>query len=58
MQLQQGVFSKIQKYCLPTKQGLKSDTEADATKIQKLMESIRIFMRAEAESMKNLVNEV
>ena len=55
MQFQQGVFSKIQKYCLPTKQGLKSDIEADATKIQKLMESIR---RAEAESLKNLVNEV
>ena len=56
--LQQGEFSKIQKYFLPTTQGLKSDIEADVTKIQKLMESIRTSMQAEAEFLKNLVDEV
>ena len=56
--LQQGEFSKIQKYFLPTTQGLKSDIEADATKIQKIMESIRTSMKAEAISLKNLVDEV
>nr|XP_022336500.1 uncharacterized protein LOC111132878 [Crassostrea virginica] len=56
--LQQGEFSKIQKYFLPTTQGLKSDIEADVTKIQKLMESIRTSMKAETESLKNLVDEV
>nr|XP_022345780.1 RING finger protein 207-like [Crassostrea virginica] len=56
--LQQGEFSKIQKYFLPTTQGLKTDIETDVTKIQKLMESIRTSMKAEAESLKNLVDEV
>ncbi|XP_022345551.2 uncharacterized protein LOC111138056 [Crassostrea virginica] len=56
--LQQGEFSKIQKYFLPNTKSLKSDIEADATKIQKLMESIRASMKAEAESLKNLVDEV
>ena len=55
--LQQGEFSKIQKYFLPTTQGLKTDIETDVTKIQKLMESIRTSMKAEAESLKNLVDE-
>ncbi|XP_078311623.1 uncharacterized protein LOC111137609 [Crassostrea virginica] len=56
--LQQGEFSKIQKYFLPNTKSLKSDIEADATKIHKLMESIRTSMKAEAESLKNLVDEV
>nr|XP_022345098.1 tripartite motif-containing protein 2-like [Crassostrea virginica] len=56
--LQQDEFSKIQKYFLPTTQSLKSDIEADVTKIQKLMENIRTSMKAEAESLKNLVDEV
>nr|XP_022338787.1 E3 ubiquitin-protein ligase TRIM37-like [Crassostrea virginica] len=56
--LQQGEFSKIQKYFLPNTKSLKSDIEADATKIQKLMESIRSSMKSEAESLKNLVDEV
>nr|XP_022341562.1 uncharacterized protein LOC111135624 [Crassostrea virginica] len=56
--LQQDEFSKIQKYFLQTTQGLKLDIEADVTKIQKLMESIRTSMKAEAESLKNLVDEV
>ena len=56
--LQQGEFSKIQKYFLPNTKSLKSDIEADATKIHKLMESIRTSMKAEAGSLKNLVDEV
>ncbi|XP_022342525.2 uncharacterized protein LOC111136166 [Crassostrea virginica] len=54
----QGEFSKIQKYFLPTSLGLKTDIEEDATKIKKIMESIRTSMKAEAESLKNLVDEV
>nr|XP_022341652.1 uncharacterized protein LOC111135675 [Crassostrea virginica] len=56
--LQQHEFSKIQKYFLPTTQGLKTDIEEDATQIRKIMESIRTSMKAEAESLKNLVDEV
>nr|XP_022342723.1 uncharacterized protein LOC111136273 [Crassostrea virginica]XP_022342724.1 uncharacterized protein LOC111136273 [Crassostrea virginica] len=56
--LQQGEFSKIQKYFLPTTQGLKTDIEEDATQIRKIMESIRTSIKAEAKSLKNLVDEV
>ena len=56
--IQQGDFSKIQKYFLPTSQGLKTDIEADATQIRKAMESIRTSMKTEAESLKHLVDEV
>nr|XP_022341336.1 uncharacterized protein LOC111135500 isoform X2 [Crassostrea virginica]XP_022341337.1 uncharacterized protein LOC111135500 isoform X2 [Crassostrea virginica] len=56
--LWQGEFSKIQKYFLPTTQGLKTAIEDDVTEIKKIMESIRISMNAEAESLKNLVDEV
>nr|XP_022306345.1 E3 ubiquitin-protein ligase TRIM71-like isoform X2 [Crassostrea virginica] len=56
--LQQSEFSKIQKYFLPTSQGLKTDIELDATNIKKIMESIRKSLKAEAESLKNLVDEV
>nr|XP_022341351.1 protein PML-like [Crassostrea virginica] len=56
--LWQGEFSKIQKYFLPTTQVLKNDIEKDVTEIKKIMESIRTSMNAEAESLKNLVDEV
>ncbi|XP_078310236.1 uncharacterized protein LOC144618321 [Crassostrea virginica] len=56
--LWQGEFSKIQKYFLLTTQGLKNDIEEDVTEIKKIMESIRTSMNAEAESLKNLVDEV
>nr|XP_022341355.1 uncharacterized protein LOC111135511 [Crassostrea virginica]XP_022341356.1 uncharacterized protein LOC111135511 [Crassostrea virginica]XP_022341358.1 uncharacterized protein LOC111135511 [Crassostrea virginica] len=56
--LWQGEFSKIQKYFLPTAQGLKNDIEEDVKEIKKIMESIRTSMNAEAESLKNLVDEV
>ncbi|XP_022342489.2 uncharacterized protein LOC111136144 [Crassostrea virginica] len=56
--LWQGEFSKIQKYLLPTTQGLKTDIEEDAIEIKKIMESIRTSMKVESESLKNLVDEV
>ena len=56
--LWQGEFSKIQKYLLPTTQGLKTDIEEDAIEIKTIMERIRSSMKAEAESLKNLVDEV
>ncbi|XP_022343914.2 uncharacterized protein LOC111136994 [Crassostrea virginica] len=56
--LWQGEFSKIQKYFLPTTQDLKSDIEEDVIQIKKIMESIRTSMKSEAESLKNLVDEV
>ena len=54
----QGEFSKIQKYFLPTTQGLKTDIKEDAIQIKKIIESIRSSMKAEAESLKNLVDDV
>ncbi|XP_078310174.1 uncharacterized protein LOC111135708 [Crassostrea virginica] len=56
--LWQGEFSKIQKYSLPTTEELKSGIEDDVTEIKKIMESIRTSMKAEAEFLKNLVDEV
>nr|XP_022312756.1 tripartite motif-containing protein 5-like [Crassostrea virginica] len=56
--LWQGKFSKIQKYFLPTSEDLKTDIKEDVKEIKKIMESIRTSMKAEAESLKNLVDEV
>ncbi|XP_078310568.1 uncharacterized protein LOC144618442 [Crassostrea virginica] len=56
--LEQGELSKIQKYFLPTTQSLKSYIKEEATQIRKIMESIRTSMKAEAKSLKNLVDEV
>ncbi|XP_078329848.1 uncharacterized protein LOC111113501 isoform X2 [Crassostrea virginica] len=56
--LWQGEFSKIQKNLLPTSEDLKTDIEEDVKEIQNIMESIRTSMKAEAESLKNLVDEV
>nr|XP_022312752.1 LOW QUALITY PROTEIN: tripartite motif-containing protein 45-like [Crassostrea virginica] len=56
--LWQGKFSKIQKYFLPTSEGLKTDIKEDVKEIKKIMESIRTSMKAEAKSLKNLVDEV
>nr|XP_022308904.1 uncharacterized protein LOC111114739 [Crassostrea virginica]XP_022308905.1 uncharacterized protein LOC111114739 [Crassostrea virginica] len=55
--LWQGEFSKIQKYFLPTSEDLKTDIKEDVKEIKKIMESIRTSMKAEAESLKNLVDE-
>ncbi|XP_078339392.1 uncharacterized protein LOC144627183 [Crassostrea virginica] len=54
----QGEFSKIQKYFLPTSNSLKSDIEEDFSQIKNIMESIRTSLKTEAESLKNLVDEV
>ncbi|XP_022297069.2 uncharacterized protein LOC111106627 isoform X3 [Crassostrea virginica] len=54
----QGEFSKIQKYFVPTTNSLKSDIEEDVTEIKKIMESIRTSMKAEAKTLKNLVDEI
>ena len=56
--LWQDEISKIQKYFLPTTYGLKTDVEKDVTEIKKIMESIRTSIKAEADSLKNLVDEV
>nr|XP_022341637.1 tripartite motif-containing protein 2-like [Crassostrea virginica] len=56
--LQQTEFSKIQKFFLPTTQELKKNIDEDATEVKKVMESIRTSMKAEAKSLKNLVDEV
>ena len=47
--LWQGEFSKIQKYFLPTTQGLKTEVEDDAIEIKKIMESIRTSLKVESE---------
>ena len=54
--LWQDEFSNIQKYFLPTTEGLKSDIEEDATQIKKIMESIRTSIKAEAETLKFKMN--
>ena len=56
--LQHDEFLKIQKYFLPSSQGLRTDIEEDVTQIKKIMNSIRTSMKAEAESLKILVDEV
>ena len=47
--LQQGKFPKIQKFFLPTSFDLKTKIEMDATKIRKIMESIRTSIKTESE---------
>ena len=55
----QSEFSKIQKYFLLTSQDLKTEIEElDTNQIKKIMESIRSSIKAEVESLKNLVDEV
>ena len=56
--LQQSELAKIPRYFLPTTQGLKTDIKEDITDIRNVMESIRTSMKVEAESLKNLVDEV
>nr|XP_022297073.1 E3 ubiquitin-protein ligase TRIM71-like isoform X2 [Crassostrea virginica] len=56
--VRQGEFSKIQKYFLPTTEDLKSDIEEDVIEIKKIMKSFRASIKAEAESLKKLVDEV
>ena len=55
---QQSEFAKIQRYFLPTTQGLKKDIKGGVTDIKNKMESISTSINVEAESLKNLVDEV
>jgi hypothetical protein len=49
-------ISKIEKYFLPTSQDLQREIKNDATEIKKIMDSIRTAMKADGESLKNLVD--
>ena len=44
--LQHDEFLKIQKYFLPSSQGLRTDIEEDVTQVKKIMNSIRTSMKA------------
>ena len=48
----QSEFAKIQKYFLPTTQGLKTDIKKDVTEIKNIMQIIRTSIKVEAESLK------
>eukprot|EP00105_Crassostrea_gigas_P024680 XP_011444994.1 PREDICTED: uncharacterized protein LOC105340569 [Crassostrea gigas] len=51
-------IAKIRNYFEPISQDLKKEIAEDVTKIKKIMEGIRTSMKAEAESVKNLVDTV
>ncbi|XP_022345275.1 uncharacterized protein LOC111137872 [Crassostrea virginica] len=50
--------SKIQKYFLPTSKDMKEVINDDVVKIKSILDSIRTSMKAEAQSLKSLVDEV
>ncbi|XP_062618205.1 uncharacterized protein LOC134279805 [Saccostrea cucullata] len=54
----QGEIAKIHEYFLPTSKDLQREINGDAKEIKKIMDSIRISMKAEAESLKSLVDKV
>ncbi|XP_062595810.1 uncharacterized protein LOC134257184 [Saccostrea cucullata] len=56
--ISQEEVNKIQEYFLPTSKDLKKEIKENATKIKKVMDNIRTSMRAEAESLKSLVDKV
>ncbi|XP_065938124.1 uncharacterized protein [Magallana gigas] len=51
-------IANIRKYFEPTSQELKKEIAEDVTKIKKIMEGIRTAMKAEAESLKRMVDAV
>eukprot|EP00105_Crassostrea_gigas_P046586 XP_019930734.1 PREDICTED: uncharacterized protein LOC105348054 [Crassostrea gigas] len=51
-------IAKIRNYFEPTSQDLKNEIAEDVTKIKKIMEGIRTTMKAEAQSVKKLVDTV
>ncbi|XP_065939407.1 E3 ubiquitin-protein ligase TRIM71-like [Magallana gigas] len=51
-------IAKIRNYFEPTSQDLKKDIAGDVTEIKKIMEAIRTSMKAEAESVKKVINTV
>ncbi|XP_011423245.3 E3 ubiquitin-protein ligase TRIM45-like [Magallana gigas] len=51
-------IAKIRNHLDPTSQDLKKEIAGDVTEIKKIMEGLRRSMKAEAESLKNLVDTV
>ncbi|XP_052682972.1 uncharacterized protein LOC128163405 [Crassostrea angulata] len=51
-------IAKIRNHLEPTSQDLKKEIAGDVTEIKKIMEGLRRSMKAEAESLKNLVDTV
>ncbi|XP_062597972.1 protein PML-like [Saccostrea cucullata] len=51
-------LSKIHNYFVPTSQDLQREVREDATEVKQIMDSIRTSMKAEAESLKNMVDTV
>ncbi|XP_065938402.1 uncharacterized protein [Magallana gigas] len=51
-------IAKIRNYFEPTSQNLKKEIAGDVTEIKKIIDGIRTSMKAEAESVKKLVNTV
>ncbi|XP_061182166.1 uncharacterized protein LOC133190515 [Saccostrea echinata] len=51
-------ITKLQEYFLPTSQDIQKEIHEDATEIKEIMDNIRTFMMAEAESVKSLVDKV
>nr|XP_034312321.1 uncharacterized protein LOC117684400 isoform X2 [Crassostrea gigas]XP_034312322.1 uncharacterized protein LOC117684400 isoform X2 [Crassostrea gigas] len=51
-------ISKIQEYFLPTSKELKTETDEDGKEVKKTMDSIRNSIKAEAKSLKDLVDKV
>ncbi|XP_062579527.1 uncharacterized protein LOC134241499 [Saccostrea cucullata] len=57
-ELYQKELSKIHNYFVPTSQDLQKEIREDATEVKQIMDSIRTSMKAEAESLKNMVDTV
>ncbi|XP_062583937.1 uncharacterized protein LOC134245682 [Saccostrea cucullata] len=51
-------LSKIHNYFVPTSQDLQREVQKDAKEVKQIMDSIRTSMKAEAESLKNMVDTV
>ncbi|XP_062575258.1 uncharacterized protein LOC134237174 [Saccostrea cucullata] len=51
-------ISKIHNYFVPTSQDLQREVREDAAEIKQIMDSIRTSMKAEAKSLKNMVDTV
>ncbi|XP_062590546.1 E3 ubiquitin-protein ligase TRIM36-like [Saccostrea cucullata] len=49
---------KIHNYFVPTTQDLQKEVREDATEVKQIMDSIRTSMKAEADSLKNMVDTV
>ncbi|XP_061167597.1 uncharacterized protein LOC133176495 [Saccostrea echinata] len=57
-ELCQKELSKINNYLVSTSQDLQREVRKDATEVKQIMDSIRTSMKAEAESLKNMVDTV